>query len=44
MDVHLNCGKCFKDTVIPLKEMETVKDLKCKCGNYLIKDGMMMLR
>lgn len=46
--LEINCGKCFKDTSITYKKFGEIAEkngnLKCKCGNFLIKDGLMSLR
>lgn len=44
MEVHLNCGKCYKDTIADMKDLAKTVNLQCKCGHYLIKDGNMKLR
>lgn len=38
----LNCGKCRKDTKATPEDLKK-SNLKCECGNYLIKDGNVRL-
>ena len=45
MNIEINCGKCFEDTEVSYETISQPNvDIKCKCGNYLVKNGEMKLR
>lgn len=40
--VTINCGKCRKDTEVSMQDLRK-PNIKCECGNYLVKDGNIQL-
>ncbi len=39
MKITLSCGRCLKDNTITLNK-RTPNNIQCRCGNYLVKDGI----